>query len=204
MVSDTGTWPRRLAAVATLAGGVAWLRRHPSACPYALRLSIQVPHPFVTRRRLLEVLAPAPGERVLEVGPGTGYYSLDVAQRCGTLALVDVQRRMLDHTLRRARERGLANVEAEQADARELPYEDASFDAAFLVTVLGEVPDQRQALRELHRVLRPGGRLVVGELLLDPHWVSPRALDRMAAAAGFEPDGRVGSVGYFARYRRPS
>lgn len=110
---------------------------------------------------------------------------------------------MLDHTTGRADERGLANVMPTQGDARRLPYPDASFDAVHLVTVLGEVPDQDAALREVARVLKPGGRLVVGELFGDPHWVSPGALRARAQAAGLTFERRLGSpLGYFGRFGR--
>ena len=73
-----------------------------------------------------------------------------------------------------------------------MPYEDGTFDAAFLVTVLGEVPDQDSALRELARVLQPGGRLIVGELLGDPHYVSQRASGSGLPAQGcFRAPGRA-------------
>ena len=55
-----------------------------------------------------------------------------------------------------------------------MPFPDDSFDGAFLVTVLGEVPDQVAALRELRRVVRPNGRIVV-ELFGDPHMVTGSA-----------------------------
>jgi SAM-dependent methyltransferase len=100
-----------------------------------------------------------------------------------------------------ARERGLENIAPTQGDARELPYPDDTFDAAYLVTVLGEIPDQEAALRQLARVLKPGGRLVVGELLGDPHWVSPAKLRTRAEAAGLRFERRAGSpLGYFARF----
>jgi ubiquinone/menaquinone biosynthesis C-methylase UbiE len=55
------------------------------------------------------------------------------------------------------------NIDATVADGSMLPYEPASLDGAYLIDVLGEMPDARAALRELHRILKPGGRLVVGE-----------------------------------------
>lgn len=191
-------------AAAGVVGAALWWRRNPSACPYNQRFWVEAPHPFVTRPRLREVLAPAPGERVLEVGPGTGYYALEVAEWLapdGRLDVFDLQQDMLDHTLRRAGERAVGNITPTQGDARELPYADATFDAAYLVTVLGEIPDQEAALRELARVVKPGGRVVVGELFGDPHWVSPGKLQARAERAGLRFERRLGSpLGYFARF----
>ena len=195
-------------AIAASAGVVAaalWWRRNPSACPYSQRFWIEAPHPFITAERLLCILEPRPRQRLLEVGPGTGYYSLPVARRLspdGRLDLLDVQQEMLDHTVRRAREEGLDNITATLGDARELPFGDHSFDGAYLVTVLGEVPDQVAALRELRRVVRPGGPIVVGELFGDPHMVSARALEQRAAGAGLELERRLGGrLWHFSRLK---
>ena len=199
--------PMKAGLVAAGAVGAAglWWRRHPSACPYSQRFWVEAPHPFITRSRLREVLAPVPGERILEIGPGTGYYSLPVARWIapdGVLEIFDLQQDMLNHTLRRAEREGINNVAARQGDARQLPYEDHRFDGAFLTVVLGEIPDQVAALRELARVLKPTGRLVVGELFGDPHWVSARALRTRGQQAGFRFEERVGGLpGYFARLR---
>ncbi len=196
---------RKLIAAGALAvlGVALWWRKNPSACPYSQRFWVQAPHPGITRDRLWEILVPAPGERVLEIGPGTGYYTLDLAQWVGhegAIEVFDLQQEMLDHTIRRAREKGLWNVNPTQGDAQDLPYEDDSFDAAILITVLGEIPDQDAALRETARVLRPGGRLIVGELFGDPHMVTTGSLKRRAEAAGLRFAGRVGSsLAYFAR-----
>ena len=193
-------------AAGTIATAAVWWRKHPSACPYGQRFWIEAPHPFITRGRLLEALQPHPGETILEVGPGTGYYTLPVAEALapnGTLHILDLQQEMLEHTARRAHDARLENIEPRLADARELPYADATFDAAYLVAVLGEIPDQDAALRELTRVLRHGGRLVVGELFGDPHMVTEGALRRRARDAGLRFERRIGPpFGYFAVLRR--
>ncbi len=191
------------AAGAAIAGAALWWRRNPSACPYNQRFWVQAPHPLITRPRLRQALAPASGERVLEVGPGTGYYALEVAEWIapGHLDVFDLQQEMLDHTLLRAEERGIGNIVAMQGDACALPFAEDTFDAAYLVTVLGEIPDQDAALRELARVVKRGGRVVVGELLGDPHWVSPGRLRTRAELAGLRFEHRIGTpLGYFARF----
>ncbi len=186
-----------LLAGAAILGAALWWRKNPSACPYSQRFWVEAPHPFITRERLREILEPRAGERLLEVGPGTGYYALPVATWLapgGTLDVLDVQQEMLDHTLRRAREEGIENIEPILADARTLPFEDDSFDGAYLVTVLGEIPDQDAALRELRRVVRSGGRIVVGELFGDPHMVTHAALTSRAEAAGLRVERKLGGA----------
>ena len=182
-----------------------WWRKNPSACPYNQRFWVQAPHPGITRKRLIAALEPAPGERILEIGPGTGYYTFDVAERLGegTLEIFDIQQEMLDHVMREAGRRGVTNVTPTLGDAQALPFEDNSIDGAVLVTVLGEIPDQEQALREIARVLRPGGRLVVGELFGDPHMVTTGKLTERASRAGLELEQRLGSpLAFFARLRK--
>jgi ubiquinone/menaquinone biosynthesis C-methylase UbiE len=180
---------RRLLGAAGLAtlGAALWWRNNPSACPYGQRFWVQAPHPIVTRERLYYVMRPQPGERVLEIGPGTGYYTLDMAEWVGPegrVEIFDLQQEFLDHTMRRAAERGLDNVVPTQGDATALAYGDDSIDAVVLNAVLGEIPDPVAALREIRRVLRPGGRLLVGELFGDPHFTTQAALRRQGEEAG--------------------
>jgi protein-L-isoaspartate O-methyltransferase len=195
-----------LGGAAAVAGVALWWRKNPSACPYGQRFWVEAPHPLITRQRLREILDPKPGERILEVGPGTGYYTLDVAEWVkpdGEVDILDLQQEMLDHTMRQAGERGLVNVTPTLSDATAMPYEDGAYDAAFLVTVLGEIPDQDAAVRELARVLKPGGRLVVGELLGDPHYVRLAPMRLRASGAGLSYERRVGNaLGYFARFAK--
>jgi ubiquinone/menaquinone biosynthesis C-methylase UbiE len=197
--------PRHLLAGA-LAGVLAaalWWRKNPSACPYGQRFWVEAPHPIITRDRLRAVLRPGPGERLLEIGVGTGYYSLDLAAWVapdGRLELFDLQQEFLDHVMAAAAERGLANLVPTRGDATQLPYEDASVDAVVLTAVLGEIPDSAAALREIRRVLKPGGRLVVGELFGDPHFTTRASLERLGAAAGLRLEERSGNwFGYFVR-----
>jgi len=190
------------AAAATLAAAL-WWRKNPSACPYGQRFWVEAPHPVITRDRLRSVLRPQPGERLLEVGVGTGYYSLDLAGWAapeGTLELFDLQQEFLDHVMERAGERGLTNLVPTQGDATQLPHGDASVDAVILTAVLGEIPDGGAALREIRRVLKPDGRLVVGELFGDPHFTTRASLERMGAEAGLRLEETSGNwFAYFAR-----
>lgn len=190
------------------AGAILWLRRNPSACPYSQRYFVEAPHPVITVDRLRSVLDPKPGERILEIGPGTGYYTLDIAEWVGpggSVEIFDIQQEFLDHTLRRAQERGIANVVPTLGDATELPYADDSVDAVVLVTVLGEIPDRAAALSEIARVLRPGGRLVAGELIGDPHFTSYRSMRAQCGDAGLGLERHSGNwFAYFARFAAPA
>jgi ubiquinone/menaquinone biosynthesis C-methylase UbiE len=196
---------RRLLGVAGLAtlAAALWWRKNPSACPYGQRFWVEAPHPVITHDRLRSVLAPQPGERVLEIGPGTGYYTLDIAEWVGPegrVEIFDLQEEFLDHVGGRAAERGLANIVPTQGDATALPYEDASVDAVVLTAVLGEIPDPVAALREIRRVLEPGGRLIVGELFGDPHFTTLSSLKRQTAEAGLAFETHSGNwFAYFAR-----
>jgi ubiquinone/menaquinone biosynthesis C-methylase UbiE len=192
-----------LAGLGTLAAAL-WWRRNPSACPYGQKFWVEAPHPIITRGRLREVLDPQAGERILEVGPGTGYYTLDMAEWIGpqgTVEIFDVQQEFLDHVTLAAEGSGISNVVATLGDATELPFEDDSVDAVVLTAVLGEIPDRAAALGEIERVLRPGGRLVVGELFGDPHFTTFASLQDQCGDASLRFEQRSGNwFGYFARF----
>lgn len=200
-------WIIALVAVvllAALALGVVWLRRHPSAFPYSQR-ALLPPLPFLSVARLQRALEPEPGERILEIGPGKGRHALAVARRVapgGSLELVDVHPEWLEHVARRAREEGVENITGTVADACRLPHEEGSFDGVYMITVLGETSSQEGCLREALRVLRPGGRLVVGEAVFDPHFVTAGSLRSRAEAVGLRFDRRSGpaAIGYLARF----
>jgi ubiquinone/menaquinone biosynthesis C-methylase UbiE len=196
------------AGATAVAAAVVSQRIKPLPCPYALRWTTDVPRPFLTRRAVVSALAPEPGEDVLEIGPGPGYHSFAVAEALqpgGHLHVLEIQQKMLDALARRATKRGTDNIIPRQGDAKRLPYADWSFDRAFLVTVLGEIPGQDAALRELHRVIKPGGRLLIGETpALDPHFVRFPVARRRAEDAGFRFEQRNGpALSFNAVFSRP-
>jgi arsenite methyltransferase len=118
------------------------------------------------RRRLVaDALAVAPGERILDVGCGPGFYAVELLEQVGaegSVVGVDTSPQMLAMAVRRCQ--GHGNVSFHEADATSLPVADESFDAALCVQVLEYVPDATAALAEIHRALRPGGRLVVWDV----------------------------------------
>jgi ubiquinone/menaquinone biosynthesis C-methylase UbiE len=190
------------AGVTAAAAGVVLSDRAPY--PYSLHRLLDIPLPLLTARRLDSLLEPRAGQQVLEIGPGTGLQSLHVAPQLGTsgqLAVVDVQPEMLEHVMARAARRSIRNITPHRADAAALPFADAAFDSAYLVTVLGEIPGPLATLMELRRVLKPAGRLIVGEFA-DRHHVPLARLVRLANDAGLHLARRTGvPLAYYALFR---
>lgn len=193
-----------LAAVAGGAAAATWWFGDKAPYPYGQHRLLDISLPFLTCARLDDVLSPSPGERILEIGPGTGLQSIHVAPQLGPdgrLDVLDIQPEMLDHVTRRAKEHGITNLTTTESDARRLPFGDNTFDAAYLVTALGEIPEPDQVLREAARVLAPNGRLVVGEFF-DRHWISFGRLHHLADTCGLHLQARRGSTfAYLARFQ---
>jgi SAM-dependent methyltransferase len=193
-------WLVVVRALAKLNGG--------EPCPYALAWLVNNP----VRRRymgpVLDHVGIRPGERVLELGPGPGAFTIEAARRAepdGSLVAVDIQPEMIGAVEDRVAEAGVDNVETHVASAYELPLEDESVDRAFLVTVLPEIPDRGRALAELRRVLRPGGTLSVTEEFLDPDYPLARTTIRWAEVAGFELTERRGNwFVYTLNFQKPA
>ena len=114
--------------------------------------------------RLLDAVAPAPGERILEVGCGNGGVALELARRVGPTGAVvgvDLSGPMLAVGRRRAEEAGLPNATFEQADAQTHAFEAGAFDAVTSRFGVMFFDDPVAAFANLHRAVRPGGRLAV-------------------------------------------
>lgn len=119
------------------------------------------------RRRTVDALALAPGDRVLDVATGTGDLAFEILRRHPSLEVVgvDPSPRMLAVARAKADREALgARFAAELGDARALPFADGAFAASCIGFGIRNVPDRPLALRELARVTRPGGRVAVLEL----------------------------------------
>ena len=184
-----------LALAADVAGRV-WSRRSPVPMPYFMLWVLRMPRGLHAPGRLLRALRPRSGERILEIGPGVGVHAIPVAEALrpdGVLDVLDMQQPMLDELARNAARRGVTSIVPRRGDAQQLPYSDACFDGAYLVSVLGEIPNARGALLELRRVLKPDARLLVCELFLDPDFISLPTLRAWAAEADFRLERTAGS-----------
>lgn len=140
------------------------------------------------------------GMRVLEVGPGNGRYTLATARRVGEMGRVvaiDIEPKMVERVRARIEAESVTNVETRVADVYDLPFDNESFDAVYMIAVIGEIPDPDRAMAEFYRVLKPGGILAFSELLLDPDYPLASTLIGRASAARFRLKERIGSFFYY-------
>ena len=143
------------------------------------------------RRAVLEALGLRPGDRVLEVGVGTGL-SLPLYPPTVKVTGIDVSREMLDKARSRMARRRLQNVEALlEMDAEKMAFPDASFDKVVAMYVVSVVENPARLLAELHRVCRPDGEIfLVNHVRSDNPIIGAveKGLARFSDKLGFHPD----------------
>ena len=159
--------------------------------------------------KLMDKVGIAAGMRVLELGPGPDFFTVEAERRVGhsggqgMLYCLDIEPAMIARAKNKVERYGLKNVALMVGNGECLPLKDGSLNLAYLVTVLGEIPDQSRALKELYRVLRPGGVLSISEYLIDPDYPLRRTTITRARQAGFEPFQQFGNFfAYVVNFRR--
>lgn len=170
---------------------------------------------WLEQRRVLDLMGPVDGKRVLDLGSGDGLLTTTLAMLGASAVGIDLDRVALRVATARRTEPPCSARYVEGRIER-LPFGDATFDVVVAVTVLCLVPDRPTAMREAARVLRPGGRLIVGELGRWSLWAAKRRvrgwlgsslwrsvhfssaadLVRLAQQAGLAVDAVRGSVYY--------
>ncbi len=113
--------------------------------------------------RLVAWASPAADARVLDVGAGAGHTAFAFAPHVAHVIATDPTRAMLEEALRIRGARGIPNVDVVLADAQDLPFRDGGFDLVTCRRAAHHVPDLARGLREMRRVLRPGGRLLIDD-----------------------------------------
>lgn len=182
-----------------------WSLPCPSLVGWALESSF---YEWITGTdKTLDRIGLQPGQRVLEVGPGPGRLLIPAAERVlpgGEVVGIDIQMGMIERLKERAKRLNVTNLTAILGDATQPIVPEASFDVAFLVTTLGEIPDRAAALAQCFRALRSKGILSVSEMLPDPHYQSKATVKRLAEAAGFQLQSVEGGLWlYTANFVKP-
>lgn len=175
-----------------------WSLPCPSLVAWALESSFY--ERITGTKKTLERIGLKPGQRVLEVGPGPGRLLIPAAKQVlpgGEVVGIDIQPGMVERLKARAKRENVTNLTALLGDATQPIVPEASFDVAFLVTTLGEIPDRAAALAQCFRALKPGGVLSISEMLPDPHSQSKATVKRVAEEAGFRLQSVEGGMWLF-------
>lgn len=138
-----------------------------------------------------------PNMTVLDLGCGTGAFTVELAQRVGAggrVHAVDLQEDFLQQARQRVQSAGLQErVHFHHCGAYALPLDTSTVDLAIVIATLSQIADKMLALRELWRVLKPGARLAISEELPDPAYAPPPLVRRWVTAAGYRPVGQSGT-----------
>ncbi len=180
-------------------------------CPSWLAWMVEADNPFAWAtgaRALIAAAGLRPGMQVLDFGCGPGRVAVPAAQAVapvGQVWAVDVQAAMLRRAEAKASTANVTNIRFLQAASGAGALGLQQFDRAFLVTVLGEIPDRRTALLEIFNSRKPGGILTIAEIALDPHYQTRRSVADLAVSVGFHAGLYQGGwYGYSLNLEKPT
>lgn len=165
--------------------------------PHQLAFTLLIPirNIFLSPGQLISRIGLKEDFRVLEVGPGPGYFSTRIAKALtkGQLILADIQPEMLEKAKKRITRKRLTNVGYYLCDGKQFLLPDETFDVIFLITVIGEVEKKDDYVREFYRLLKPGGLLSISELRGDPDKMTTIEIKELVKNSGFIFDALFGN-----------
>lgn len=155
---------------------------------FAFTLLIPIRNIILSPKKLIRRLDLMKDYNVMEVGSGPAYFSAEIASIIpnGKLILTDIQEEMLKLARKRLSRKGITNIEYHLCNGLDFPFEDNKFDLIYMVTVLGEVENKEQYIREFFRMLRPGGVLSISEQAGDPDKMSIEEIKEIVYGFGFK------------------
>lgn len=171
---------------------------------FAFTLLIPLRNLFLSPKKLLQRLKLKSDDHVLEVGPGPGYFSVQIARAipAGKLTLTDIQKEMLEIAKKRLNKREITNVEYHVCNGIDFPFADHQFNVIFMVTVLGEVEHKRKYVQEFYRMLVPGGIVSISEQAGDSDKMSIEEMKELFINSGFTFDQLYGTERNFTIHFR--
>ncbi len=155
---------------------------------WAFTLLLPIRNIFLSPKQLIKRIELKVNSTVLELGPGPGYFSIPIARELkkGKLYLADIQQEMLDYAKKRIEKRKLDNIEYYLCDGKTFKFNDNYFDRIYMVTVIGEVENKDEYIKEFYRMLKPNGILSITELAGDPDKMTIDELKSMIEKQNFK------------------
>ena len=168
-------------------------------CPGWLSWMIERDNPFVKvhhASQIIEHLNLHPGMLVLDAGCGPGRVTIPLAKSMNKnieVVAMDIQASMLGRVIKKSKKENLTNIQFLQVGLGKNTLEKNKFDRVILVTVIGEIPNQESAIKEIFKTLKPGGILSITETVFDPHYQSIKSILQMTEKIGFHERNRYGN-----------
>lgn len=172
-------------------------------CPSWLGWLVEQDNPFTKTNQsafIIKRLQLEAGMHVLDAGCGPGRLTIPIAKEIGPqgkVTALDIQSDMLERVKAKAKNSKLDNIDYLQSKIGDGNLQHCLYDRALLITVLGEIPKREEALKEIFYALKPGGILVITEIIFDPHFQKKSTVLSLINKVGFqEVDTIGGSLAY--------
>jgi len=161
-------------------------RTYPEPMPFSHKERLELSLSKITRT--LNRIGVEDKDSILEIGAGTGVYTVWAAKRIkntGKLFAIDLQKEMIAELNGRLEKHNISNVESRVEDCTRMSFKDGTFDLIYMIKTYGEIKDKKAAVREISRIIRPGGILSITEYLPDPHYYLKTEIKNIVEKHGF-------------------